>query len=118
MHWRHRRMRRPAANEPGHVHELTFSCFRGFSFLRADRTCQWLADAINAAHGTSLTKDFFAELGRETLKLEREFNRRAGFTERDDELPAFFYTEPVAPTNHVARFHATDVHSMYDRLLT
>jgi len=31
------------------VHELTFSCFRGFSFLRAERTCQWLADAINAA---------------------------------------------------------------------
>ena len=49
MHWRHRRMRRPAANDPGHVHELTFSCFRGFSFLRAERTCQWLVDAINAA---------------------------------------------------------------------
>ena len=49
MHWRHRRMRRPAANEPGHVHELTFSCFRGYSFLQAERTCQWLADAISAA---------------------------------------------------------------------
>ncbi len=49
MHWRHRRMRRPAANEPGHVHELTFSCFRGCPFLRAERACQWLADAINAA---------------------------------------------------------------------
>ena len=49
MHWRHRRMRRPAANEAGHVHELTFSCFRGYSFLRAERTCQWLADAINTA---------------------------------------------------------------------
>jgi putative transposase len=42
-------MRRPAANEPGHAHELTFSCFRGFSFLRAERTCQWLADAIDDA---------------------------------------------------------------------
>ena len=79
---------------------------------------QFLADAINAAHGTSLTKDFFAELGRETLQLEREFNRRAGFTQKDDELPAFFYSEPVPPTNHVARFHAADVHSMYDRLPT
>jgi putative transposase len=49
MHWQYRRLRRPAANEPGHVHELTFSCFRGNSFLRAERTCQWLADAINAA---------------------------------------------------------------------
>jgi len=50
-------MRRPAANEPGHVRELTFSCFRGCSILRAERTCQWLADAVNAArvkHNISL----------------------------------------------------------------
>src|SRR5574341_188635 len=77
---------------------------------------QFLADAINAAHGTSLGKEFFEALGRETLRLEREFNRRAGFTEKDDELPAFFYAEPVPPTNQVARFHAADVHGMYDRL--
>jgi putative transposase len=49
MDWRSRSMRRPAINEPGHAHELTFSCFRGFDFLKAERTCQWLADAIDAA---------------------------------------------------------------------
>jgi hypothetical protein len=31
MHWKHRSMRRSAANEPGHAHELTFSCDRRFS---------------------------------------------------------------------------------------
>ena len=62
------------------------------------------------------TKDFFEALGRETLKLEHEFNRRAGFTAKDDELPAFFYAESLPPTNHVARFHAADVHGMYERL--
>jgi aldehyde:ferredoxin oxidoreductase len=77
---------------------------------------EFLANAANAAHGTSLTKDFFEALGRETLRLEAEFNRRAGFTEKDDELPAFFYTEPLPPTNHVARFHGADVHGMYERL--
>ena len=77
---------------------------------------EFLAAALNAAHGTSLTPEFYEALGRETLKLEREFNRQAGFTEKDDELPEFFYTEPLAPTNHVARFHAADVHGMYDRL--
>jgi aldehyde:ferredoxin oxidoreductase len=77
---------------------------------------EFLANAINAAHGTALTKDFFEALGRETLRLEVEFNRRAGFTERDDELPEFFYQEPVPPTNHVARFHGRDVHGMYERL--
>jgi aldehyde:ferredoxin oxidoreductase len=77
---------------------------------------EFLANTLNAAHGTSLTPAFFEALGRETLKLEYEFNRRAGFTEKDDELPAFFYAEPLPPTNHVARFHAGDVHGMYERL--
>ncbi len=77
---------------------------------------EFLANAINAAVGTNLTQEFFAALGCETLRLETEFNRRAGFTERDDELPDFFYREPLAPTNHVARFHGADVHGMYERL--
>jgi aldehyde:ferredoxin oxidoreductase len=76
----------------------------------------FLTNAINAAHGTSLTPDFFEALGRETLRLEHEFNRRAGFTAADDELPAFFYQEPLPPTNHVARFHGAEVHEIYERL--
>jgi aldehyde:ferredoxin oxidoreductase len=81
-----------------------------------DTNYAFMVEAFNAAHGTHLTPAFFAELGGETLKLEREFNARAGFTDRDDELPEFFYAEPLPPTNHVARFHARDVHSIYDRL--
>jgi aldehyde:ferredoxin oxidoreductase len=77
---------------------------------------EFIVNALNAAHGTSLAPEFFAQLGRETLRLEADFNRLAGFTERDDELPEFFYSEPLAPTNHVARFHAADVHRMYERL--
>ena len=79
---------------------------------------EFLATTINAAHGTSLTKEFFEALGRETLRLEREFNRQAGFTARDDELPQFFYEEALPPTNHVARFHGADVHAIYERLPT
>ena len=76
----------------------------------------FMVDAINAAHGTNLTPEFFEALGREALRLEYEFNRQAGFTEQDDELPAFFYDEALPPTNHVARFHGADVHTMYERL--
>ena len=42
-------MRRPAKNEPGHAHELTFTCFHSYPFLVAERTCQWLADEVNQA---------------------------------------------------------------------
>ena len=33
-------------NDPGHAHELTFSCYRGYPFLKARRVCEWLARAI------------------------------------------------------------------------
>lgn len=49
MHWRKRLMRRLPVDEPGHAHELTFTCFHSFQFLRAERTCQWLADAVDEA---------------------------------------------------------------------
>ena len=77
---------------------------------------EFITNAINAAHGTSLTPAFFDALGRDALRLEHEFNRQAGFTEKDDELPEFFYTEALPPTNHVARFHAADVRGMYEDL--
>jgi aldehyde:ferredoxin oxidoreductase len=89
-------------------------CIFGMSVTNPNT--EFIANAINAACGTSLGKDFFEALGRDALRLEKEFNRKAGFTEKDDELPEFFYTEPLPPTNHVARFHGADVHGMYDRL--
>jgi aldehyde:ferredoxin oxidoreductase len=89
-------------------------CIFGRSVTEAQ--IQFITDAINAAQGTSLTPAFFTALGQETLKLEHEFNKRAGFTEKDDELPGFFYEEPLPPTNHVARFHGADVHRMYETL--
>ena len=89
-------------------------CIFGMSVTNPNT--EFITNAINDAHGTHLQKEFFEALGRETLRLEDEFNRRAGFTEKDDELPEFFYTEPLPPTDHVARFHASDVHGMYSRL--
>jgi aldehyde:ferredoxin oxidoreductase len=37
-------------------------------------------------------------LGKETIKMEREFNRRAGFTKEDDRLPKWM-TEEAIPEN-------------------
>ncbi|MGE3540941.1 MAG: aldehyde ferredoxin oxidoreductase C-terminal domain-containing protein [Candidatus Tectimicrobiota bacterium] len=77
---------------------------------------EFLAQAVNNALGTNLAPTFFQELGRQTLLLEREFNRAAGFTAADDELPAFFYQEPLTPTQRTARFHAADVYEIYEHM--
>jgi aldehyde:ferredoxin oxidoreductase len=81
-----------------------------------DNSTDFLANTINNALGTNLEQSFFLELGREALKWEAKFNKAAGFTAEDDELPAFFYNEPLEPSNKVARFHGHEVHDIYDRL--
>ena len=49
MDYRKRKRRRHTFNAPGDAHELTFSCYHRFKFLNAERTCLWLAEAINEA---------------------------------------------------------------------
>ncbi len=48
------RHHRESANEPGHAHELPFSCYPRFPFFSRDRACQWLVKSIEAAR-TSLS---------------------------------------------------------------
>ena len=43
------REHRRNCNDPGHAHELTFSCYKRYQFLRAERTCLWLAESIEEA---------------------------------------------------------------------
>jgi aldehyde:ferredoxin oxidoreductase len=40
-------------------------------------------------------------LGKETIKMEREFNRRAGFTKEDDRLPEWMTREALPENNAV-----------------
>lgn len=76
---------------------------------------EFVVQSINDALGTELEPAFFRELGRDTLKYEAQFNKDAGFTEIDDELPAFFYEEALYPSEQVARFHAAEVNASVDR---
>lgn len=74
-----------------------------------DKETAFIVEMINNAVGTNLTAEFYMDLGRDVLRYEWEFNKQAGFGVADDELPAFFYNEPLAPSNNVARFHASEV---------
>jgi aldehyde:ferredoxin oxidoreductase len=57
--------------------------------------------AMNAKFGTQLGPEAIPQLGMRVLKAEREFNRKAGFTNQDDRLPAFYYKESLPPHNTV-----------------
>ncbi|NQV58147.1 MAG: aldehyde ferredoxin oxidoreductase [Alphaproteobacteria bacterium] len=76
-----------------------------------------IVDAVNSAHGTNFEVSFMRDLGREALQMEWEFNRQAGFTEADDELPSFFYDEALQPTGKVARHHSGQVNQHLRKLL-
>jgi len=60
-----------------------------------------VVDMVNAKSGLSLTGDDITALGKRVLRMEREFNRKAGFTPADDRLPEFFKLEKLPPHGHV-----------------
>lgn len=76
-----------------------------------------IVTALNDAQGTDFDTSFFMDLGRETLKMEWEFNRRAGFTELDDELPAFFHDETLMPANKKQRHKSAEVNRHVRKIL-
>lgn len=73
--------------------------FAGFGFTASGQDT--IAKLLNARYGWSVDKYILQTLGKETLTLEREFNRRAGFTAKDDRMPEWMTREPLPPTNAV-----------------
>jgi aldehyde:ferredoxin oxidoreductase len=60
-----------------------------------------LPDLMNGAYGGEWNFNKVMGIGYQTLAIERAFNRAAGFTDADDILPEFFYTEPSPATGAV-----------------
>ncbi|MEJ2040771.1 MAG: aldehyde ferredoxin oxidoreductase C-terminal domain-containing protein, partial [Desulfosarcinaceae bacterium] len=70
--------------------------------------------AINAKLGIQMEPGALEEMGRRVLRAEREFNRKAGFTNKDDRLPRFFYEEPLPPHNKVVEISEEDIDKTFD----
>jgi aldehyde:ferredoxin oxidoreductase len=75
---------------------------------------QALIDMINAQYGLSLTASDVDELGKSVLKVERAFNKAAGFTNAHDRLPEFFEYEPCPPHNAVWDFTPEEIDEVYN----
>jgi len=54
-------------------------------------------EACNGVLGTKWTTDDVTRIGQEILKIEVEFNRRAGFTPAHNRPPEFMRIEKLPP---------------------
>jgi aldehyde:ferredoxin oxidoreductase len=85
--------------------------FTSFGFISIPGA---IADLVNARYGTDFPETILQDLGRETLKLEREFNRRAGFTSAHDRLPEWMTREPLPPHNAVFDVSEEDLDGVFN----
>ena len=73
--------------------------FIAFALMDQPDTFQALIDLLNSFYGWKLTADDVTALGKKILKLEKEFNTKAGFSVEHDRLPDFFKKELLPPHN-------------------
>jgi aldehyde:ferredoxin oxidoreductase len=78
--------------------------FAGFGFAVVPGT---IRDLLNSRYGWNVGEDILQVLGKDSLEMESEFNRRAGFTSAHDRLPEWMTREPLPPHNTV--FDVPDV---------
>lgn len=74
--------------------------FVSFAVLDFDEVFISVLDMINAQYGVEWTKDDWNNMGKYVLTIEKEFNRKAGFTKNDDRLPEFT-SEAIPPHDAV-----------------
>jgi aldehyde:ferredoxin oxidoreductase len=85
--------------------------FAGFGFSAAPETIPGL---IKGRYGWDVPADFLQKLGREALKAEREFNRRAGFTPEDDRIPPWMMEEPLPPHHAVFDVPSAELDGLFN----
>jgi len=73
--------------------------FIAFPALDIPECFEGVIGMLNGRYGWNLTADDVAALGKKILKVERDFNERAGFSNLDDRLPEFFKEEKLPPHN-------------------
>ena len=72
-----------------------------FSFNYAAGDPMVYPEMMMGAYGGEWDWDKMLQIGVKTLRMEHAWNKAAGFTAEDDQLPEFFYTEPSPATGSV-----------------
>jgi len=84
---------------------LGMCIFSGFC-LSVPENLQLLANMVAAKFGGEWDIDRLMGIAVQTIQMEKKFNKDAGFTEKDNRLPDFFYVESLDSVDAV--FDLTD----------
>jgi len=83
--------------------------FIAFAILDIASGFEGVIEECNGVLGTDWKLDDAARIGKEIIDIERDFNRRAGFTELDDRLPEFMTREKLPPHDAVWDIPAEEI---------
>ncbi len=81
------------------VDSLGLCLFVAFAILDDARGVPCMAKLVSGLTGKEMSVDEMMAIGVNCLKDELDFNKRAGFTDEDDQLPRFFREELLVPHN-------------------
>ncbi|MFO8020495.1 MAG: aldehyde ferredoxin oxidoreductase C-terminal domain-containing protein [Promethearchaeia archaeon] len=80
------------------------------------QTMGLLAKTINAMYGTDLTREEVVDIGRHLLKIELDYNNKAGVGQSKSDVPEFFRKEKSDPTGLTYTFPKEELDEMWDKL--
>jgi aldehyde:ferredoxin oxidoreductase len=88
--------------------------FAGFGYAAAPAA---IPELLTARYGwQDVPGDVLQALGRETLKMERAWNKQAGFTKAHDRLPEYMTRESLPPNNAVFDVDEEQLDTIFDNL--
>ncbi len=84
------------------AYDATGMCMMASLSLLPPDAMEVFRKALSAKTGKEFGPDDFpGGMGVGVIQAEKDFNRKAGFTEKDDRLPEMFMKEPLPPHNKV-----------------
>ena len=76
----------------------------------------FFAALMNARYGLNMTAEEVMEIGKETLRDQIAFNKKAQFSQIDTDIPSFFKDESIAPTRAVFDVDDKEVKNLWNAL--
>ncbi|MFO7792672.1 MAG: aldehyde ferredoxin oxidoreductase C-terminal domain-containing protein [Candidatus Saliniplasma sp.] len=83
-----------------------YCLFIAFAVMDIDEGMEGMIETVNGVLGTDYSADEVMEMGMDILEMEREFNKKAGFSDEDDRIPEFMKEEELPPLNE--KFDVSD----------